>query len=397
MLPPQTNPPPPLQVAHIVEATLTGVGRHVTDILAKLMQKQACTVHLIHSLNRADASYLARLQQIQPSPFIYEISMQRVVRPWADSVSLVRLMAYLLRQGPFDVVHLHSSKAAALGGLAARLSGVQHIVFTPNAFASAGETGLRRRIYLILERLCGLLAHTVIAVSQDEHDYALRHKLARPHQIHIIPNSVPLPDLQHHTQLRAQLRAEWNISEQTRLIGSVGRLSAQKNPLLFVEVATQRDRTVPLESEKFVIVGTGELLEEVRAVIQQRGLEQRMILAGFRTDMEAVYASLDVYMLHSRYEGMPYTVLEAMSHGLPVVAPDVPGIQELLGHSRFVVAPRDTVAFTNALTYLEDTDHRRDIGQENRQRIEQHLSLDTMVERILMLYYSRKQTYESPE
>jgi glycosyltransferase involved in cell wall biosynthesis len=379
-----------LRIAQIVEATLAGVGRHVLDVTGGLVRRteqgERHEVHLLHSLRRADARYHAHLQPLAPHIQVRDIPMGREIHPPTDARSVLALTRYLRQHGPFDVVHVHSSKAAAVGGMAARLAGVRRIVFTPNAFVSAGATGHRRAMYLALEQVCGRLAHRVVAVSQDEYAYASTHRIAPPKRLCIIPNCVELPDLSRHPADRARLRQEWGIPDTTRLLGSIGRLSAQKDPLLFVEVAARRARRYAAQEEHYLLVGDGELMPEVRAAIDRAGLHQRITVAGFRTDMDAVYASMDGYVLHSRYEGMPYTVLEAMGHALPVVATRVAGITELLGGDSLIVAPGSADELDAALEHLTDPATRQEMGHRCRARLEQHFTLETMIDRLLEVY-----------
>ncbi|NJN67444.1 MAG: glycosyltransferase family 4 protein [Chloroflexaceae bacterium] len=382
----------PLRIAQVVEATLAGVGRHVLDVTGGLLRQnqpaEPYDIHLLHSLRRADARYRARLQPLIPHIRVGDIRMEREIRPLADTRSVVALTRYLRQHGPFDVVHVHSSKAAAVGGVAARLAGARRIVYTPHAFVSAGTTGRRRAMYLALERVCGHLAHRVVAVSQDEYAYACTNRIVSSERLSVVPNRVELPDLNRHPADRARLRQEWGLAESTRLVGSIGRLSAQKDPLLFVEVAARRAQRYPSSEEQYVIVGDGELMPDVRAAIDRAGLHQRMIVAGFRTDMDAVYACLDVFVLHSRYEGMPYTVLEAMGHARPVVATRVSGIAELLGNNgnSLIVAPGSADELDAALEHLVDPGTRQESGHQHRARLEQHYPLEAMIDRLLEVY-----------
>ncbi len=374
-----------LRIVHIIEATLSGTGRHVLDIVESCAS-YVRELYLVHSLKRADATYQARLARIPQTVQIDEISMEHTISPLADLRSTLALIAYLRCRRPIDIVHTHSSKAGVIGSLAARLSGVRHIIFTPNAFASAGARGLKRQIYLNLERLCGLLSTCVVAVSPEEYDYALHQRIVPRRRLRMIANGIRPPDLSSHEANRRQIREAWRLDPQTRLIGSVGRLAAQKDPLLFIELIARRARRYSAHEEMYLMVGDGELASQIRAKISEYGLEKRVIMTGFRSDVDSLLASLDVFVLHSRYEGMPYIILEAMGHGLPIVSTHVSGVVDPLRDGGLIVEVGDVAGLDKALDQLINPERRRQFGRANRQRLERHFSLDHMITSLLQLY-----------
>ena len=375
-----------LRVIQIIEATLGGAGRHVLDILEAGSACWLIDLHLLHSLRRADATYCRRIARLPCTVTQRTAPMQREIHPHRDLAALLNIVAYLRRHGPFDVVHLHSSKAGALGSFAGRLTGARRIVFTPNAFASAGAQGKQRQLYLSLERLCGRLAHVVVAVSPEEYDYALNLGIAPASRLRMIPNSIKLPDLANAPANRTRLRDAWGVAPHTRLIGSVGRLTAQKDPLLFIELASRRARRYSADEESYLVVGDGELASQLRERITACELRDRVIMAGFRTDVDAVLDSLDVFVLHSRYEGMPYTILEAMGHALPIITTRVAGVADPLRDGGLIVEIGDVAGLDAALDHQVNSERRRELGTANRSRLEQHFSLEKMIAALLEIY-----------
>ncbi|MBD2101749.1 glycosyltransferase [Leptolyngbya sp. FACHB-261] len=384
-----------MKIAQIIEATGGGTGRHVLDIVDGLHARGGHELHLLHSLNNADATYRNRLQQPRPWLHTNEVDMKHPISPVADAVAALKLADYLRKKGPFDAVHLHSSKAAAVGGLAARLAGVPQIVFTPNAFVSMGKSGYKKAAFQKVEGICARLSHRVIAVSPEERNYAIFNGVASAQQVILIPNCIQPPDITLDREDRARLRAEWGIGENTRVIGSIGRFILQKDPALFIETIARRAIRYTAQEEMYIMGGTGDLEDEVKSLIARRGLEGRVKLIGFRTDMDAVLSSLDIFVLHSRYEGMPLTILEAMGHALPVVSTDVPGVSEPLEEGGIVVEIGNPIALDHALDRLADADVRKTMGELNRARVKARYSISFMIDCLLKVYAGTQ--LESPQ
>jgi glycosyltransferase involved in cell wall biosynthesis len=382
----------PVKVAQILESAGGGVGRHVIDLVSALSQDSRFEVHLIHSAERMDERYRLGMGSFASSVHIREISMTRAIQPLRDLRSLLAIYRYLRQHGPFSAVHVHSSKAGAIGAVAARLAGVPEVVFTPHAFYSMGLAGNKKNLYQFVEKCCATLCHHLVAVSAQERDYIVRHRLATPKKIVVIPNAIPVkaddrPDVQQSNRLR--LRQQLGVGPETRLIGSIGRLTAQKDPLAFVELVARRASRYDANAECYLMAGNGEMEPEVLQAIKRAGLGDRLRFLGFRSDVDELMAALDIYVLHSRYEGMPYIVLEAMSHSLPVVATRVAGVGEPLAEGGILVEVGDVEAIDGAVEDLVDPKMRQSLGEANSGRLKKYYSLPGMLGALSNLYLNK--------
>jgi glycosyltransferase involved in cell wall biosynthesis len=379
-----------VKVAQILESAGGGVGRHAIDLVSALGEDSRFEVHLIHSTERMDERYRLGIGSLASSVRVQEVNMIRAIQPGRDLRSLLAIYRYLRQHGPFAAVHVHSSKAGAIGAVAARLAGVPEVVFTPHAFYSMGLGGAKKKLYQFVEKCCAALCHHLVAVSAQERDYIVRHRLATPKKIVVIPNGIPVnahdrPDIPQSSRLRQQL----GIGPETRLIGSIGRLTAQKDPLAFVELVARRASRYDANAECYLMAGDGDLEPEVLRAIERAGLGDRLRFLGFRSDVDELMAALDIYVLHSRYEGMPYIVLEAMGHGLPIVSTRVAGVTEPLAEGGILVEVGDVAALDRAVEKLVDPLLRQRLGQANCDRLEKHYSLPGMLGALSDLYLSR--------
>jgi glycosyltransferase involved in cell wall biosynthesis len=331
------------------------------------------------------ASFVAELaaQRVRFHP----IEMRRAVSLRKDLGALAQLFG-LIRRGRYDIVHGHSSKAGFLARVAGSLAGTP-TVYTPHAlYFLRHPSGRERTLYLGLERFARPFTTRFVAVSESEKDVALREKLAPAERIVVIPNGIEPAAFVRPAHARAHVRAELGIPLDAAVIGTAARLTAQKDPECLVhairEVISRTRRAV-----YFVWAGDGELDGHVERIVHELGLHQWCRLLGFRRDVRSVMCAFDVFALTSRYEGLPYAVLEAMALGLPVVATNVVGTRDLVadGVNGFLVPPGDAVAAADSLLRLIDNPSLGvEFGQRARTLVEERFTLAAMIERLASLY-----------
>ncbi|MCL6448087.1 MAG: glycosyltransferase family 4 protein [Armatimonadetes bacterium] len=346
-----------------------------------------------------------------------EISL---LRDTAAFLALYRLM----RRERFDVVHCHSSKAGILGRLAARLAGVKKVIFTAHGWGITPEQGrLERFFYTWVERLVGLASTWVVCVSRADWERGVKERLAPAAKLKVIYNGVPPPG---GAEKGVALRAELGLPDDALVVGTVGRLCAQKDPLFFLEVARRllsgssgdaplRDdsaadsfplpaaasppATVRREfpelsaelSEKlfFILIGDGPLRQECLDFIDRYDLRRRIFLLGAREDAARLLAGFDVFCLFSRWEGLPLAILEAMQRDRPVAAAAVGGVPELVreGETGFLVPPGAVGKAVRAVAaLLKDPGLRQRMGEAGRRAVREKFSLEEMVAGYQYLY-----------
>ena len=311
--------------------------------------------------------------------------MQRSIDPRADAAALYRLLV-ILRRAPYDLVHLHSSKAGFLGRLAARASGRRPaVVYSPHglAFLGAGSAA-KNQLFLQLERMAGPLCDRIIAVSPSERDLIVSRGLAPAERVACIPNGVAAPNVPAAS--RAAVRARLGIPADAPLIGTAARLSPQKDPLLFVAAAAGVVQQHP--SAQFVWCGGGELMRQAQAAAAARGIAHACHFIGHRDDAGAVVAALDLFWLTSRYEGLPLAPLEAMALGVPIIATDVPGTRDLLRSGAGLLVPAGAAGALAAASarLLAMPERRARLAEAGRRYFRQHGTASAMLDAVAGLY-----------
>lgn len=293
------------------------------------------------------------------------VPLRHVRRPlslWRDVLGLLELLRLLRRERP-HIVHLNSAKAGVLGRLAAGLARVPIRIYTVHGWAFLAHSEPASTLYRWVERLLRPLTTVTICVADSERRAGLAALTCDERTTVVIHNGV---DPTGAPASRAH-------SGPPRLV-AVGRLQAPKDALTLVRaLAALRER--PYEA---VIVGEGPDRPVVDAEVRRLGLEATVQLAGKREDVPDLLATADIFVLSSRSEGLPLSILEAMAVGLPVAASAVGGVPEVVveGATGLLVPPGDAQLLAAAIErLLEDPDLRRRLGEAGRMRIVEHFNL----------------------
>jgi glycosyltransferase involved in cell wall biosynthesis len=283
---------------------------------------------------------------------VVEPSLVPTISPREDWAALRRLERMFARRR-FDVVHTHSAKAGALGRWAAHRAGTPLIVHTYHGFPFHPFQGPgRRAAYLATERRLAEVTDVVLAIGTGVATEALRRGLARPDALRTVPPVVDGRVVERTTATALLARQRLGLAPDHPVVGTVGRLDFQKAPEHFVEaVAALRH-----QDAVGVWIGGGPLHDEVQRMVHLRGLDERVLLVGERLDVPDLLPALDVFVMSSRYEGMPCAVVEAMRCGLPVVATAVNSTPDLVvpGVTGMLVPPARPAALAGAVDHLLD-------------------------------------------
>jgi glycosyltransferase involved in cell wall biosynthesis len=299
--------------------------------------------------------------------------VRRPVNPWRDLLGLLELFR-LLRQEDPQIVHVNSAKAAALGRLAAWLAGVPVRVYTVHGWAFLAHRGVAAAAYRLVERTLRPLTTVTVCVSENERQAGLAARACAERSTIVIRNGVsPL--------VLDTARAR---SDRTRLV-MVGRLQAPKDPITLVRALA----LLPARSFEAVLIGDGPERAAVEDEIGRLGVGGAVRVLGERSDVPELLAAAEIFVLSTRSEGLPLSVLEAMAAGLPVIASNVGGIPELVadGVSGVLVPPGDPAALAEAIeALLENPALALELGAAGRRRVVENFDLEAVREAHLALY-----------
>ncbi|MEF3695516.1 MAG: glycosyltransferase [Candidatus Cloacimonadota bacterium] len=308
--------------------------------------------------------------------------MKRSIGLW-DIFALCQII-HAIRRDHFDIVHTNTSKAGFLGRLAARICRVPYIIHTSHGMPfQEGQAPAEYRLYRFLEGLGNKLCDTVVFVNDSDRIRSLKLGLVMPSKACTIYNAIP-PQLQHKLAGIATQRSQ--TEGRSLKIGSTLRFSQQKNTVELVSAlikACNQD-----ERLSFELLGEGENLELCRSMVRSHKLKDRILLPGWCPDVSQALARWDAFILYSRWEAMPFSIIEAMHSGLPVIGSDIPSICELVKPEHGYIAPLDNPEeLVSLLCSLPDRKQELlEKGKLSRDYIVQKTDYKSMVENYLKLY-----------
>ena len=257
-------------------------------------------------------------------------SLLREIRPLQDLCALWELVGTFRHLRP-KIVHTHSSKAGILGRLAAWLAGVPCILHTIHGYGvNPVQPFWLRRALIVLEWMIGRVTTHWIAVSQADRRQGIEWGLFTASKVSVVrPGIDPAPFAARiGSTERNRLRAMLGIGPDHLLVGTVSCLKPQKSPEDFVRVASIVCRRIP--AARCVMVGDGALRPQIEELLRASGLQERVTMLGWRRDVAALLKVFDVFLLTSRWEGLPCVLLEARASRVPIVGTRVGGSTEAI-------------------------------------------------------------------
>lgn len=362
------------------------------------------TILLSAHKHAPDRFYVLVTYLRDPSDTEFEID-QRARRLGIDYVDLpdakildwgcvLRLNA-LVREHRLGVVHAHDEKSSLYAFLLKLLNPGLRTMFTCHLYSVYGSDhfpSLKEYLsYRLRKALCFFLlsrAHRpILAVSEAVKSTLVAEGLG-PAEVDTLHNGI---DHQYWQRKNGtpKLRAELGVPADAPLVGTVARISYQKDLPTFYRVAAAVRSRVP--NVRFVIVGegAGRLLEAARREAAELGVADFLYFTGHRNDLLDIYASLDVFLMTSISEGLPNTVLEAMATELPVISTSVDGVPELVvdGETGFLCPVRDVAGLADRVVeVVTDAPLRQRLAAKGRERVLAHFSFDERVRKMEQYY-----------
>ena len=332
--------------------------------------------------DRTDLTHLARNQGI---PIRTVPTLINHIDPLVNARAVVDIRR-IIAQGNYDIVHTHSSVAGIVGRIAARTTRSGAVVHHVHGWGIQDEMSTGTRLlYLNLERLCAILSDRLVAVSKTDIQKAQTYHIAKEKKMALIYNGIELEAFRQPVD-ELQLRTELGLDPQSKLVGMIGRLDKQKNPLDFIRAAAIVSEQY--ENVQFLLIGDGPLHAQCDDLVKELDLNERFFSLGFRSDVARILPILTITALSSLWEGLPITFMESMSAGKPIVANNVDGASDVVinGETGFLVRAHQPEEMAERILFLLDNEEQcNQMGRVAQER-SNDFSRQRMVNQIESLY-----------
>lgn len=337
----------------------------------------------------SDQQYVAEASDA--ATILIEPSLRRDVKPISDLRALYRLYRFI-RDGKYDIVHTHTAKAGFLGRLAASMAGVPIIVHTVHGITFHDfRHPIVQTLFIIFEKVAATVTDRFIAVGEDLKEYYLQVGIGKPERYKVIHTGMNLNRFLNAGELPEEFirrkRQEFYIEPTDIVIGHVSRLDTGKGQQYLLQAIPQIVARFP--NTTFILVGEGKHRKMFETMTRELHIEQHVIFAGFRHDIEEIMAIFDVAVFTSLWEGLPRVVVQYAAVGKPIAAFDIKGVSELVrnGINGFTVPVRDVGRLAKRIMYmLENLENSKNMGKSGRQFIDESWKADVMIAKIAQEY-----------
>lgn len=304
----------------------------------------------------------------------------------ADVRTAVQFWRVLRRERP-DVLHTNNPKPGLYGRVLGRIARVPVVVNTVHGlYAHPGDRVAKRAAVYAAEFVGAHCSHAELVHNAEDLALMRRLHLAPSSHLHLLGAGVDVTAFRPgRSEQSRSLREEWGVAEHEVLIGSVGRLVAEKGyPELFEAMRG-------IAGARLVVIGGED--PEKRDALDASTIDQArrsgVIFAGFRSDLPDVYGALDVFVLASHREGFPRVGMEAAASGLPIVTTDIRGCRQIVtdGRNGFLVPVRNAASLRTALARLvADRSLRDRLGAASAERARDEFDERAVIERVFHCY-----------
>ena len=372
-----------MQTLQIPGDTAYGGDSYLMLRWCRFLLEKGCGVEVVST----DATTISALRQIVGVSVIESIHIPREITPGADIRAFFQLKA-LMRTREYQVVHTYTATPGFLGRMAARLVAVPVILHHQAGWNGGDLASLSEKmLYRPLEFLATLASTRSICVSHAIFDQARKYHLVPLRKLVTICNGI---DPTEFVEAKSStLRQELGISKDTLVIGNTGRLGPQKDNQTLIRAMAHLRSLVPGRPIILLLAGGGPDRRMLEHIVHSLGLGEQVRLLGFRGDIPAFLAGLDIFVSPALWEGLSISLMEAMAAAKAIVTTSIPPNAELIEHevTGLLVAPKSPKQVAEAIAqFVQEPRLAQRCARAARQRLLKHYTIDRMFQETWELY-----------
>ena len=375
----------------ITKSVWGGAAKYVYDLATHLPKSE----FKVAVAAGGQGKFAKKIAQAQ-IPYVEIANFQRQINFFREFFAFFEIVSLLFQLKP-DIIHVNSSKAGGVVGVAAfiyrTLYKIQNtkykiqVIFTAHGWAFSED---RPKIQIILiklfSRITALFYHQIICVSEYDRQTALKNKIAPARKLKTIHNGIDFEAISFLPREEAQKKLLGRTSKL--VIGTIAEWTKNKG-LIYLIKATQ---TLKLKEEEFdvVLIGSGENPDkEIMYNYDKKYNLDNVRLIEFIENAASYLKAFDIFILPSLKEGLPYTILEAIAAKVPIIATNVGGIPEMIENNEngLLIQPKDPDIIRQKIEEIINNPQKsKSMTQKAKQKAEQKFGLDRMLKKTKQLY-----------
>lgn len=365
-----------IKVLEIIDKTFLGGGQKNLLSLADYLSKERFEVSVC---SNPQGNLVDEVKK--RNIFHYPVSMKKRFQK-----KPVKQIKAILQEKKFDIIHTHGGVAGFYGRWAARNADRSAVIHTLHGVHYLHYRNLfLKYLYVFLERIFSRFTDALIFVSSADIEKGRKYKLASQEKMRLIENGIDFQFFQ--TLSRQKEKKDKHRAENIPLIGTVARLHRQKNISLLIRAGAEIKRGHP--KIKIWVIGDGPLGKKLEKLNKKLGTQDMVVFLGERKDVPQLISEMDVFVLPSLWEGLPYVLLEAAALKKPVIGTEVDGIKEMIDNEKtgILVSPQRPEELAEAvIRLLKNRKWGEKLGNAFHQKAREDYSLSNMVHKIQELY-----------
>src|SRR4030042_1929721 len=334
--------------------------------------------------------------------------MRRTINPFFDTLGFFEIKRILKKQKP-DIVFLCSTKAGAIGSLAAYLyrrfthqrksahsseaRQNQRVSARPKVIYRIGGwtfndpwPNWKKKLYILVEKYTAKFKDYIVNNASSDKKQAIELGIKPKKELTLIHNGIDVSRLEKEFLIREKARKELNLNQSDFVVGAIANFYPPKGLKYLIEAAS----LLSGKDIKFIIIGDGEERTLLEKVIEEKNLKNNFILKGVIPEAYRYLKAFDIFVLPSVKEGFPWTILEAMSAEVPVIATKVGAVPEVIRNNKngILIEPENPQQISGAIEMLIDDKGLQEIlAKEGKKIVTEEFNLKTMVKKYEALFF----------
>lgn len=364
------------KILFVTSRSFGGSGKYIAVLAQSLREKgYICELAYYPSGVAQDIELERSMSEVFHLPCVPSFSV-------AGSYRNISFLRRLINVGGYDWVHTNTSFGGVLGRLAAATSRSRvNIGHTIHAYGAEELTPFPQKwIYWTIERALDFVTHAYVAPSKYMLDYGKRIRIIDADKVSVIHNSLPLSAPLQSQEQRNSFRRKFGLRDSEIVGLFCGRLEQQKGADILINALSKIDKHIQC---KILVCGAGQDEDALRALSEQRQVADRIVWAGWQSNLDQFYNCADFFVLPSRWESFGLVFLEAMNNSLPIISTTAQAIPEVVGdNDAGLLCAVDNASELGLLIerMCSDAELRKRLGTNGKRRLQDLFSFHRFVD-----------------